>query len=145
MVSYNKFNQFVEDLCKKVHNLGSDALKLMLTNVAPVATNALYGDLTEIASGNGYTTGGTAITITTSSQSSGTFTLAANSITWTSVTGDMAAFRYVVFYNTTPTTPLKPLIAWWDYGSSLTLHGAAGDTFQVKFNGADPGTIFTLA
>lgn len=145
MASYNKFNQFVGDLAAKVHNLGSDALKLILSNTAPSASNAVYADITEIASGNGYTTGGTAVTVTTSSQSSGTYTLAANQVTWTSTTADMAAFRYVVLYNTTPTTPLKPLIGWWDYGSSLTLHGANGDTFTVLFNGANPGTVLTIA
>lgn len=143
MAAYNKFNAFVADICSKVHNLGSDALKVMLSNVAPVATNAIKTDITDIAAGNGYSAGGNAVTVTTASQTSGTYTLAANQVVFTSNTGDMAAFRYVVLYNSTPAN--GNLVAWWDYGSALTLHGANGDTFTVQFNSASPGTIFTLA
>lgn len=143
MAAYNKFNAFVNDICSKVHNLGSDTLKLMLSNTAPAATNAIKTDITEIGTGNGYAAGGNAVTVTTSSQTSGTYTLAANQVVFTSTTGDMAAFRYVVLYNSTPAN--GNLIAWWDYGSALTLHGANGDTFTVQFNSANPGTIFTLA
>lgn len=67
MAAFNKFNAFVEAVAEKVHNLGADTLKVMLTNVAPVATNSVKADLTEIAAGNGYTAGGTAATISSSS------------------------------------------------------------------------------
>jgi hypothetical protein len=125
----------------------NDVLKLELSNTATTTANGLYGDISgnEVASGNGYTTGGTSIgTPTTASQTAGTWTLAANQVVWTSVTADMGIFRYVTLYDSTPTTPLKPLIGWWDYGSSITLHGANGDTFTVQFNSANPGTIYTL-
>lgn len=143
MAAYNKFNQFVQDLAHKVHNLGSDALKVLLTLTAPVATNAVKADVTEISAGNGYTAGGGAVTVTTSSQSSGTYTLAANQVVFTAAGGAIANFRYPVLYNDTPASPLKPLIAWWDYGSTVTL--ADGETFTVKFNNASPGTILTIA
>jgi hypothetical protein len=48
VATFNKFQQFVEDLAEKVHNLQSDTLKVLLTNTAPVATNAVKADLTEI-------------------------------------------------------------------------------------------------
>ncbi len=32
MAAFNKFNQFVEDLAEKVHNLGADTIKVLLTN-----------------------------------------------------------------------------------------------------------------
>ena len=57
MANFNKFNAFVADVANKVHNLGSDTLKVLLTNTAPVATNAVKADLTEIAAGNGYSAG----------------------------------------------------------------------------------------
>lgn len=45
--------------------------------------------------------------------------------------------------NVTQTTPLKPLIAWWDYGSALTLQ--IGETFSWKPNNSDTtGTILTI-
>lgn len=57
--AFNKFNSFVEAVAEKAHNLGADTLKVMLTNTAPVATNTKYADIsaTELANGNGYTTG----------------------------------------------------------------------------------------
>lgn len=63
MASFNKFHAFVEAIAEKVHDLGSDTLKVMLTNVAPVATNAIKADLTEIGAGNGYAAGGATVTI----------------------------------------------------------------------------------
>ena len=45
MAAFNKFNQFVADLSNKVHNLGSDSLKIYLSNTAPAATNAIKTDI----------------------------------------------------------------------------------------------------
>ena len=49
MAAYTKFNQFVQDLCTKVHNVDTDTLKIMLTNTPPAATNAVKADISEIA------------------------------------------------------------------------------------------------
>jgi len=136
MATYNKFNQFVEDWAEKVHNLGADVLKVMLVNSpAPVATNSVKADLTEIAAGNGYTAGGTAVTITASSQTSGTYKLVGNDVVFTASGGSIGPFRYVVFYNDTPTSPADPLISWWDYGSSISIND--GETFTVDFSAAN--------
>jgi hypothetical protein len=141
MVAYNKFNAFVADVCNKVHNLGSDTIKVMLSNTGPVATNAVKTDITDISAGNGYTAGGTAATGNSSSQSSGTQTFALNNVTFTA-TGTLGPFRYPVLYNSTAAS--GNLISWWDYGASITLQ--TGDTFTVQFNGgASSGTVFTLA
>jgi len=142
MAAFNKFNCFVEDVAEKVHNLASDTLKVMLTNVAPVNTNTIRSNLTEIAGGNGYTTGGNTAAQSSSAQSSGTYKLVlADPATWTASGGTIGPFRYAVLYNDTPTSPADPLIGWWDYGSSVTL--AAGETFTVDF---DPTSgVLTLA
>ena len=58
MAAFQKFNDFAEQLGLKQHNLDTDTLKVLLTNTAPVATNTVKADLTEIAAGNGYTAGG---------------------------------------------------------------------------------------
>lgn len=121
MASFSKFNQFVADAFNKVHNLGSDTLKVMLTNSAPVATNTVKANLTEISAGNGYTAGGATVTITASSQTSGTYKLVGNDVTITASGGSIGPFRYAVLYNDTPTSPADPLIGFWDYGSSITL------------------------
>ena len=132
MASFNKFNQFVEDLAEKVHNLGSDTLKILLTNTAPVAGNSVKGDLTEISAGNGYSAGGTAVSITSSAQSSGTYKLVGSDVVFTASGGTIGAFRYAVLYNDTPSSPADPLIGWWDYGSSITLN--SGETFTVDLD-----------
>lgn len=130
MATFNKLNAFVADLANKVHNLGADSLKIMLTNTAPVATNAVKTDITEIAAGNGYTAGGNACTLTSSSQTSGLYKLIlANPATWTA-TGAVGPFRYAVIYNSTAVS--GNLIGWWDYGSSITL--ASGETFTISLD-----------
>lgn len=132
MASYSKFNIFVKDVNEKKHDLSADNLKIMLTLTAPVATNAVYADLTEIANGNGYTTGGTQATLVSSTQSSGTYKLILNQVTFTATSGSIANFRYAVLYNSTQTSPVKPLIGFWDYGSTVTI--TAGNSFLVALD-----------
>ena len=140
MALYQKFDQFVEDLAKKVHNLNSDTLKVMLTNTAPVAGNSVMADLTEIAAGNGYTAGGSAATFVSGAQSSGTYKLVLNDVTFTASGGSIGPFRYAVLYNDTPTSPADPLIAWWDYGTSITLTN--GNSLTVNLD--QSSGVFTL-
>lgn len=132
MAAFNKFNVFVENLAEKVHNLGADSLKIMLSNVAPVATNQVKADITEIAAGNGYTAGGAAVTISSSAQTGGTYKLVLADVSFTASGGSMATFRYVVLYNDTPTSPADPLIGWYDHGSAVTL--ADGEVFTVDYD-----------
>lgn len=138
MATFNKFQPFVEALAEKVHNLGSDTLKLMLSNVAPLATNGVKTDITEISAGNGYTAGGATVTITGSVQTGGTYKLTGNDVVF-SATGAVGPFRYVVLYNDTATN--KNLIGWYDYGTSITM--ANGETFTVDFDQVNG--ILTLA
>jgi hypothetical protein len=131
--AFNKFNQFVQDLANKVHNLGADALYVGLANTAPVATNTVWANITEISAGNGYTAGGNSCSITSNVQTGGVLKLLlGNPATWTAAGGSIGPLRYAVLYNSTPTTPLKPLIGYYDYGSSITL--AIGEQFQVAFD-----------
>lgn len=132
MATFTKFNAFTEDLAEKVHNLGSDTLKVLLTLTAPVATNSVKADLTEIAAGNGYSAGGTATTITSSAQTSGAYKLVVTDVVFTASGGSFAAARYAVLYNDTSTS--DSLIGFWDYASSVTL--ANGETFTVDFDGS---------
>ena len=148
MAAYNKFNVFVENLTIKLMDLfgtggGADVLKCMLTNTAPVATNSVKADLTEIAAGNGYTAGGNDATLN-GTRTTGTYTANCTNITWTAAGGTIGPFQYIALYDDTPTSPADPLISWWDYGSALTL--ADGESFTIKFNnGASNGTAFTIA
>lgn len=139
--SYNKFEDFSDQLIRGVHDFDAHTFKVALTNVAPVSTNTILGNITQISAGNGYTTGGNTTTITVS-ETGGTTTVQGTEVVFTA-TGAMAAFRYAVLYNDTPTSPVDPLIGWFDYGAALSL--TSGETFTVRFNNATPGTIFTLA
>lgn len=139
MASFSKFDQFVEDLAKGVHNLDTGSLKILLTNTAPTASNAVKADLTEISAGNGYSAGGSALTSVDAEQTSGTLSLSAADLVFTASGGSIGPFRYAVLYNDTPTSPADPLIGWWDYGSSITL--ADTETFTVDFG----SSILTLA
>jgi hypothetical protein len=132
VAAFQKFNQFSEDAYEKVHNLGADALKVLLTLTAPVATNSVKADLTEIAAGNGYSAGGLAVTITSSAQTSGTYKLVGSDVTFTASGGSIANFRYAVLWNDTPTAPADPLIGFYDYGSTVTL--AVGESLLVDFD-----------
>jgi hypothetical protein len=133
MATYNKFQQFTEDLAHKVHNLGSDQLTVALTAAAsaPVATNSVLANLTEIAYTNLSTR---AITTASSAQTSGTYKLTLTDLVLTASGGAAAAFRYVVVYNDTPTSPADPLISWFDYGSDLPLE--IGETLTIDFDGS---------
>lgn len=128
MATFNKFNAFVENLAEKVHNLQADALTLALTNTAPVATNAVLTDITEITYTNLSARG---LTVNSSAQSGGVYKLTIADKVLTA-SGAVGPFRYVVLYNDTPTSPTDPLIAWWDYGASISL--ASGETFTVDFD-----------
>lgn len=142
MATFNKFNTFVTELGSGTHILGSHTLKVMLVNTAPVATNSVKADLTEIAAGNGYSAGGNTAAITSWSQTSGTAKLVlADPATWTASGGSIGPFRYAVLYNDSPTSPADPLIGYWDYTSSITL--AAGETFTVDFDATNG--VLTIA
>lgn len=144
MAVFNKYNQFVQDLASGVHQLQSGTthvLRVALSNTAPSATHATRSQITELATGGGYTSGGISVGTITGSQASGTFTLIGGTDpVWT---GSGAGFtaRYAILYNDTPTSPADPLIGWWDYGSSVTI--AAGETLTVDLD--QTNGILTLA
>lgn len=141
MAAFNKFNVFVEHLAEGVHNLQSAVLKVMLTNSAPTNTNVNTSQLSEIPSGNGYSANGITATVSSSGQTSGTYKLVLGDVVFTATGGPMAPFRYVVLYNYKATAPARPVIAWWDYGSTVTLNN--GETFTVDFD--DSNGVLTLA
>ena len=141
MATFNKFQAWTEHVTEGVHDHSADTLKVLLTNTAPVATNSVKADLTEISAGNGYTAGGTQATVSSSAQTSGTYKLVLADVVFTASGGTIGPFQYAVLYNDTPTSPADPLIGWWDYGSARTLQ--SGESFTVDFN-ASTG-VFTLA
>ena len=140
---WQKFNAFETHKHSGVHQMQtgtSHVFRVFLTNTAPLpATHSVYADLSggEPATANGYTVGGISIgTITGATNSSGVFNFKGTvDPTWDATGTWATAFRYAVLYNSTPTSPLKPLIAFWDQGSPVTLTN--GQSFTVDLNQID--------
>lgn len=148
MATYNKFNSWVEYLCGAADVFGSggttaDMLIAYLSNATPSASaDTVKADLAEISTGNGYA--GPVNLNNEGTRSTGTLTVTAESFTVTASGGSVGPFQYVAVADDTLAS--DPLVSWFDYGSAVTL--AAGETFQVLFNGAASGadgTLFTVA
>ncbi len=138
MAAFNKFETFAGDVGLKVHDLNVDTIEVYLSNATPSASaDSVKADLAEITNENGYTAPEDVQNGYT--ESGGIGTLTGVDVTITAAGGTVGPFRYVVLQNTTPTSPLDPLIGWWDYGSSITLND--GESFTTDFG----ASILTLA
>lgn len=129
MAAFNKFNSWVEYMTEGA-NIGSDQFTVALTNSAPVATNTVIADITEISYTN---CSARTITTASSAQSSGTQKLTLTDLTLTASGGSVGPFRYVVIFD--DTLAGDPLVGWYDYGSSITL--ASTETLLIDFDGTN--------
>lgn len=130
MAAFQKFNVFVSDVATKVHNLNSDTLKIMFTDVAPVATNTVKSNITEITAGNGYVAGGVIAAFVSGTNTAGLYKLILAAISVTASGGSVAQFRYAVLYNSTAGS--ANLIGFWDFGSEVNLTN--GNTFTESLD-----------
>lgn len=121
--SYNKFTPAIENLFENI-NSGSDTWVIKLAT----AVNQAAGTITEVANGNGYTTGGNSTTITSATQTSGTYKLVLTSPSAWTASGAGFSFQYAVLVDTTTSTN----VAYWDYGSSQAV--ASGETVTVTLD-----------
>lgn len=140
MATFNKFEDFVEQLGKGVHQLhaAGHELKVYASNATPSASaDAVKADLAEITAENGYPSGGSDVQ-NDYTETGGTGTLTGVDVVWTASGGSFGPLQYVALYNDTPTSPADPLIGWWDYGSAPTV--LDGETFTVDF-GASLATL----
>uniref|UniRef100_A0A6M3J5B2 Putative structural protein n=1 Tax=viral metagenome TaxID=1070528 RepID=A0A6M3J5B2_9ZZZZ len=140
------FDSFTEDIGDGTIDMDNDTFMVALfTNEAlPASTYSSYdtggagvgltADKTEVANGNGYTTGGVALASVTWSQAAGTCTFDAADSEWTAAT---FAARYAVIYSTTAAA--NELVCLIDFGAEKTV--TAG-TFTITWNASG---IFTLA
>jgi hypothetical protein len=114
-------------------DIDTHAFRSILSNTGPnLGTNTVKADITEIGAGNGYAANGVSLASIAWAETgagSGIWQWSAADWSWTAAGGSMAAFRYVICYDDTPTSPADPLIGQLDYGSSLTL--TDGNTFTV--------------
>jgi hypothetical protein len=96
----------------------------------------VLADLAGLGTGGGYTAGGED-TQNTYAEATGTGTCSAVDVVWTGSGGGFGPFRYVPIYDDTHASDV--LIAWWDYGSSISV--LASETFTADFGG---NTLFTI-
>lgn len=132
MAAYVKIQSFVEKLAEKVHNLGADNLTVGLTTNlnAPVNTDNILTDITEIA----YTFCSTRLLVVTGSiQVGGVYKLTVTDHVLTATGGSIGPFQWVFIYNDTAAS--KDLIAFFDYGSEITV--LDGETFTLNFDDAE--------
>lgn len=126
MATYNKFTPAIENLLEGI-NSGSDSWVIKLAT----AVDQSAGTITEVANGNGYTTGGNAATTSSASQTGGTFKLVLTSPSVWTASGAGFSFQYAVLVDSTTSTN----VGYWDYGSSQAV--ASGETVTVTLDGTN--------
>jgi hypothetical protein len=110
----------------------------MLSNTLPVATNTVKANITEITAQNGYAAGGSVAAFVSGADTSGTYKLILSPVVFTATTGSFGPFEWAVLYNSTAAS--GNLIAFWDYGTAITI--TAGNSFTVSLD--QTGGVFTL-
>ena len=135
MATFQKIDSFVENLAEKLIDLSGATLTIALTNTAHTATWDELADLTQISYTN---LSSRVITVSSSAQTSGTYKLVCADLVLTA-SGAVGPFRYVYIYDDGSTG--DKLIAYYDYGSSITL--ANGDTFTIDFDATNG--VLTIA
>lgn len=135
MAAYNKFQDYVEQLAKAVHNWSSHTYKAVLSNTAPAAANTVLADITQISNGGGYTGGaggGLTLDTVTLTEASGTSKVTIADEVFTATGASVGPLRYVPIYNDSATSPVDALVCWFDYGSSITLLDT--ETLTIDFD-----------
>lgn len=126
MAAYQKYNAAIENLFENI-NCGTDAWVIKLATVA----NGVTGAFTEVSNGNGYTTGGNSTTVSSATQSGGTYKLVLTSPAVWTASGSGFTFQYAVLVDSTTGTN----VGYWDYGTSQTVN--PGETVTVTLDGTN--------
>ncbi len=127
------FDDFGQKLAEGDHDFSADAIRAVLTNTAPVAgTNTQLTDITQIAAGNGYTTGGFTLANVAVSETGGNTDIDADDLVIAASGGSMAQWRYIVLYN--DDAPNDELIGYFDAGAAVDLVDGASRTLALSSN-----------
>jgi hypothetical protein len=136
MATFVLFDEFAENMSGAI-NLNTDVFKVALTNTLPVQDTAdELVDITQIAAGFGYTTGGATLTTVTWAETaagSGVWKFSSDDVTFTASGGAIAAHQYGVLYSDTSTN--DKLVGFVDRGSSATITDGNSRTWDVGANG----------
>jgi hypothetical protein len=129
MATFTPFDSFIEAAMEGKHDFSSDTLKIALTtdaNAPDSSADSVLADLTTVSLTN---LSSDTVAISSSSQTSGTYTLALTDKTLTASGGDVGPFQHIVVYNDSAAS--DELIGTIDVGSTTTI--TDGNTFDVDF------------
>lgn len=135
MATYNKIADWAVNE-GEVADLDNDSFIVVLSNTAPGSESTpptgdgdgVLANITQISYTN---LSSRALTLASSTQTGGTYTIDFNDLVLTA-TGAVGPFQYVYIVDDTPTSPADPVVCYFDYGSAVTL--AEDETFTVQFN-----------
>ena len=136
MANYVKYQCFVKDLAHGVHNFDSNTIKVAFSNASNAPSASLDKKLADITTIASPAVDSVTLTVSSSGLDSCVYKLVLEDKTLTA-SADVGPFQYVIIYNDDATN--DELIAWYDYGSEITLH--ANDTFTLDFG----DELFSLA
>ena len=129
MATFTFFHEFKGNLGEKLIDMNGDTFKVALSNTAPTAaTDDELADITQIANGFGYTTGGVTLANPSWAETgagTGVWRFTSDDFSWTASGGDIATFRYLVLYSDTSTN--DKLVGYLDYGGAVNITN--GNTF----------------
>ena len=138
MASVIRYTHVPRRFCDGTLDWDTDTFKMALvtSSYTPSAAHTIWGDVSanEVASGNGYTTGGVAL----AGKALTNTMLDCNDPSWTALS---KTFRYAVVYKVGTAGPdslVNPLVCYIDFGSNTT---ATGTDFVVTI---DAGGLMTL-
>jgi hypothetical protein len=132
-VSATPYGKFLLELGKGSFNLSTDTIKAALTtsSYSPnIDTHEFFSDVTNEASGTGYTAGGMTLTnVTWAYNSSQDYAiLTADPVLWTGIT---ITARRAVVYKSTGTASTSRLIGYVDFGVDRSQSGS--NEFVLNF------------
>jgi hypothetical protein len=139
MATYNKIADWVNNE-GEVADLDNDTFMVALSNTAPGSEstpptgdgNGVLANVTQVSYTN---LSSRTLTLASSAQTGGTYKIDFNDLVLTA-SGDVGPFRYVYIYDDTPaTTVIDPLVCYFDYGESITLHNGETLTITINANG----------
>lgn len=139
MPTFQKYNDFAEQVLRGKHDFSTHTFKVALTNTAPAATNTVLADIAQVAATGGYVAGGYALDSVVLAETGGSAKVTIADEVITAAGGSIGPFRYAVIYN--DTSAGKPLVGYVDRGDSITL--LDGEAVTIDFDAA--AGVFTLS
>ncbi len=130
ITKYTSYKQYVHDGTINLNSTGKVMLALVKSTYTPSIAHTIWSDVSgeEVATGDGYTTGGEAL----GSLSVTAVRFDAADVTWSSLT---KSFRYGVLYiNDTVNAIVKPLIAYILFDDTPADISIGGGDFTVQWN-----------